>query len=99
MPQPRRPDFLRMACVTASVSYRESLTEDELVQALLSGKVPRNRRPHLHTLFDEGSPRIIAGLLEQVGKSAKPGTVVANAQRIARELDVLPRVQDWLKSI
>jgi hypothetical protein len=88
-----------MACATASVSYRESLTKDELVQALLSGKVPQNRRPHLHTLFDEGSPRVILGLLEQVGNSAKPGKVVANARRIAKELHVLPRVQDWLKSI
>jgi precorrin-6B methylase 2 len=89
-----------MGCTTASVSYRESLTKDELVQALLSGKVPQNRRPHLRTLFDEGSPGVILGLLEQVGNSAKPGKkVVANARRIAKELHVLPRVQDWLKSI
>lgn len=99
MPNLRRLDFIRMACMTASVSYRDLLTEDEWVQALLSGKVPRNRRPHLHTLFDEAPPRIIAGLLEEVGKWAKPGKVIANARRIARELDVSPRVQGWLKSI
>lgn len=87
-----------MACITANVSYRESLTQDELVHALLSGKVPRNRRPHLRTLFDEAPRQLIAGLLQEVGKWAKPGKVVANVQSIAMELDVLPRVQDWLKA-
>jgi hypothetical protein len=35
------------------VSYRESLTPDELVQALLTGKVPQNRQAHFHVLLDE----------------------------------------------
>lgn len=97
--KPRRPDFIRMACTTASVSFRETMEPDELVHALLSGKVPRNRRPHLRTLLDESSQRLIAGLVQEVGKWAKPGKVIANVQRIARDLDVLSRVQDWLKTL
>jgi transcriptional regulator with XRE-family HTH domain len=97
--KPHRPDFIGMACTTASVSYRERLTQDELLHALLSGKVPRTRRPHLQTLFDEASQRLIAGLVQEVSKWAKPGKVVGNVRRIARELDVLPRVQEWLKTI
>ena len=97
--KPRRPDFIFMACATASVSYRESLTQDELVHTLLSGKVSRNRRPHLRTLLDEAPQRLIAGLVQEVGRWVKPGKVIGNVQRIARELDVLSRVQDWLKTI
>jgi len=99
MRKPRQPDFIFMACTVASVSYRESLTQDALVHALLSGKVPRNRRPHLRTLFDEASQPLIAGLVQEVSKWAKPGKVVGNVRRIARDLDVLPRVQEWLKTI
>ena len=99
MPKPRRPDFIRTACMTASVSYRELLTSDELVGALVSGKVPQNRRPHLRTLLDEASQTLIAGLVQDVARSTKSGKVVGNLRRIARELDVLPKVQDWLKTI
>jgi len=99
MPNPRHPDFIRMACMTASVSFRELLTSDELVGALLSGKVPENRRPHLRTLLDEAPQTLVAGLVQDVGRLTKSGKVVGNLQRIARELDALPRVQDWLRTI
>src|SRR2546425_8104831 len=46
-PRKRGPDFVRMACTSASVRYRQPLTEHELVHALLSAKISRNRRPHL----------------------------------------------------
>ena len=97
--KPRRPDFISAACTSASVSYRELLAQDELVHALLSGKVPRNRRPHLRTLLDEAPRRVVEGLVHEVGKWAKPGRVIGNVQKMAAELDVLPRVQDWLKTI
>ena len=97
--KPSRPDFISAACTSASVSYRELLAQDELVHALLSGKVPRNRRPHLRTLLDEAPRRVVEGLVHEVGKWAKPGRVIGNVQKMAAELDVLPRVQDWLKTI
>jgi len=77
-----------MACITASVSYKETLTPDELVRALLSGKVHRDRRPHIRTLLDEGSPSLIEGLIHELGKWAKPGKVAANVRKIAVELYV-----------
>ena len=94
----RRPDFIQMACTTASVSFRESVTPDELVHALLSGKVPRNRRPHLRALLEESPRPLLEGLLEQVGRWARPGKVAGNIQRIAAELGVQRRTSTWLKT-
>src|SRR5438876_11184513 len=41
-----KPDYVRMACTVANVSFRDTLTEDELVRALATGKVRANRRAH-----------------------------------------------------
>src|SRR6202023_967545 len=38
-PQPKLPDFLRLASTAASVSFKTTLSERELLRALLSGKV------------------------------------------------------------
>ncbi len=94
----RRPDFIQMACTTASVSFRETLTPDELVHVLLSGKVPRNRRPHLRTLLEEAPRPLLEGLVREVGKWAKPGRVAGNLERIAASLGVSRKVHDWLKT-
>ena len=93
----RRPDFIGMACTTSSVSYRETLTPDELVHALLSAKVPRNRRPHLRTLLEEAPRSLLEGLVREVGKWAKPGKVAGNVATIADELGVSKRTREWLK--
>ena len=94
----RRPDYISMACTTSSVSYKEALTPDELVHALLSGRVPRNRRPHLRTLLEEAPRPLLEGLVQRVGKWAKLGKVAGNLERIAAKLDASRRVQDWLKA-
>jgi transcriptional regulator with XRE-family HTH domain len=94
----RRPDFIGMACTTSSVSYRETLTPDELVHALLSGKVPRNRRPHLHTLLEEASRPLLEGLVQEVGKWARPGKVAGNVLSIADQLGVSRRTREWLRT-
>ena len=93
----RRPDFIGMACTTSSVSYRETLTPDELVHALLSAKVPRNRRPHLRTLLEEAPRSLLEGLVREVGKWAKPGKVAGNVATIADELSVSQKTREWLK--
>jgi hypothetical protein len=80
------PDFLSMACTTASVSYRESLLPEELLQALLTGKVPKNRRAQFHVLLDEAPIALLQGLLAQVGRRATLEQVVKNFERIAKEL-------------
>ena len=49
----RRSDYVRVAATTASVSFKQPLDEDELILALLTGKVPPGKRPHFRLLFDE----------------------------------------------
>ena len=87
----RRPDFLRMAATTASVSFDAALTEAELRRALLTGKVPHHRRPHLLVLFNEVTPAILKGLVQQVGQWAKPGKAERNVAKLARELGIQGR--------
>jgi len=87
MVRERRPDFLRMAATTASVSYKTPLTEAELLGSLLSGKVPAGKRPHLRTLLEEARPELIKGMISEVGKWTKPGKIEKNLEKIARELE------------
>ncbi|MGC2519869.1 MAG: helix-turn-helix domain-containing protein [Burkholderiales bacterium] len=95
-PKKRGPDFIRMACTSANVRYREMLTEDELVRALLSGKVARNRRPHLRSLLEEAPRPVLKGLVEQAGKWTKPGKVERNVLKLAETLHASERVREWL---
>jgi hypothetical protein len=85
-----------MACTTASVSYRESLTPEELVQALLTGQVPQRRQAHFHVLLDEAPIPLLQGLIEQVGKQATHEQVAKNFQRIASDLGTCRDVRAWL---
>jgi len=82
-----------MACTSASVCYREVLTPDELVRALSSGEVPRNRFPHFRMLFEEAPEALLHGLAEQMSKTLDRARVVANIFKIAEVVDVTDRVQ------
>lgn len=93
-----RQDFIRMACTTASVSYRNALTEDDLVQALLTGKVPPGKKPHLRTLLDEATPALLKGLVSEAGQWTKPGRVERNLAKIGRQVRSTRRMEDWLKT-
>ena len=95
-PKKRGPDFIRMACASANVRYRDTLTEEDLVHALLSGKVPPNRRPHMRNLLDEAPETVLRGLLHQVGTWTRPGKVGKNLLKIAEALHAAPRVREWL---
>ena len=92
LPDRRPPDFLRLASTAASVSFKTSLTEPELQRALLTGKVPAARRPHLRSLLEEAPLALLDGLIAQVSRFAKPGKVERNVARIAAALDVSRRV-------
>lgn len=95
LPRARRPNYVRMARTSASVSFREKLTEGELVRALLTGRIPVNRRPHLRVLLREAPDAMLRGLVEDVGKWTKPGRVARNLAGIAGQLK-MRRVPDWL---
>jgi transcriptional regulator with XRE-family HTH domain len=86
--KPARPgtDFISMASTSASVSFKEPLSDDELIRVLLTGKVPANRRPHMRALFDEASPAMLRGLLEEVSRWTKPGRAEKNLAVLAKSL-------------
>lgn len=83
-----RPDFVRMACTSASVSFREPLTEKELLRGLLTGGIPRKRRPHFRALFEEVPASVLKGLVHELGKWTSPERVEKNVLRIAESLGV-----------
>lgn len=82
------PDFIRMAATSASVSYRSPLSEDELIRALLTGKVPASRRPHFRTLLEEASPALLQGLVEEARRWTKPGRVEKNLAQILSAINL-----------
>jgi len=83
---PGRPDFVAMACTTASVSYRHPLTESELIRALLTGKPSPGKRANFRTLFDEAPQSLLDGVVDEVGQWTKPGRVRKNVASIAQEI-------------
>lgn len=86
-PKLRKRDYLKLACTSASVSYRQSLSPEELAHVLMSGIAPANRRPQLRVVFDEVPESIFEGLLSQVESWTKPGRVRKNAEKLAIQLD------------
>jgi hypothetical protein len=93
----RRPNYVRMARASASVSFREKLSEGELVRALLTGRIPVNRRPHFRVLLQEVPQAVLKGLVEDVGRWTQPGRVAGNLAAIAAQLRI-SRVPEWLKN-
>jgi transcriptional regulator with XRE-family HTH domain len=55
-----------VAARTASTSYREPLSGEQLRQALLTGNVDANRQPHLRALLDEAPLGLLASVVEQL---------------------------------
>jgi len=100
-PAPRisEPDFIRLAATTASVSFKQPLTEAELMRALLSGKVPLAKRPHFRLLFEEARPALVRGLVNEVSRWTKPGKVEKNLTAIARDVGATDRIDEWLKTV
>ena len=92
-PARRGPDFVAMASTSASVSFREPLSEEELIRTLLTGKVPANRRPHMRALLDEASPALLQGLLEEVSGWTKPGRAEKNLAAIVKALGTTRKIR------
>ena len=94
----RRPaDYLAVAATAASVGFREALTEDQLLKALLTGKIPDKKRPHFRRLLEDSPPELIGHLTEQVGAWAKRGRVERNLLSIAKVLEVEPQTK-WTRA-
>ena len=96
IPRFKPQDFIQMASKTASVSFKNILSEDELIKALISGKIPAGKKPHFRTLIDEAPPSVLDGLIKEVARWTKPGRVESNLTRIAREAKTTRRIEEWL---
>ena len=94
----RRSDAIRVAATTASVSFKQPLGEDELILALLTGKIPAGKRPHIRLLFEEAAPSLVRGLIGEVGRWSKPGRVEKNVAKLAHDIGATERIQEWIKS-
>jgi transcriptional regulator with XRE-family HTH domain len=88
MPQARRidRDYLRLACISANVSFREPISPDTLAKALLSGKAPPDQHPHLRVVFDEVPDPIFDGLIDQVSHWGKPERIRDNVEAVGQAI-------------
>lgn len=96
--RPRRPDYVRMACTTANVSFRSALTQDELIHALVTGKVPAKRGAHIRTLLDEAPATLLNGLAGEAARWTRPGKLQKNFARLARDAGASRKIEEWLKT-
>jgi len=97
--RPRRPDYLRMACTSASTSFKTNLTEDELARALITGKVPVQKRAHIRALLDEAPAPLLRNLAEDARKWMKPGKLENNLHKLAEAVGATRRVEEWPKIV
>ena len=97
-PMSRKPDYVHMACVTANVSFKSTLTEDELIHALMTGKVPAKRAPHLRTLIGEAPEALLRGLLREAARWTRPGKLQGNIRKLAQALGVSRSIDAWFKT-
>ena len=95
-PRVRRPDYVRMACTTASTSYKSALGEEELIHALITGKVPAKRSAHMRVLFEEAPTALMKGLAGEAARWMKPRKLEKNLLKLAGTLGVSPKVEEWL---
>jgi HTH-type transcriptional regulator/antitoxin HipB len=87
-------DYVALAASAGSTGFRESLTQEELVRALLSGQAPARKGPHLRRLLEDSPPQVVQRLVAQVAAWTKPGRVEKNLEALAKKLDVQPR-REW----
>lgn len=91
-PKKSAPDFLEMACLSANVSYKGKLAREELARVLMTGKVPKDKRPQLRVVFDELPPSIFDGLVQQVAKLCAESKLKKNVEAVAKAIHSQKRV-------
>jgi hypothetical protein len=96
LPQTRRSNLVGVASTAASVSFKTSVSERELLDAFLTGKVPADRGPHIRALFQEAPPALAQGLVEQIRRSTKPGRLERNLDKLAKAVGLPEVPQKWL---
>ena len=84
-----------MACTSANVSFKTSLTEDELAHAIVTGKVPKGKAAHLRVLFDETPLKMLKGLAEEANNWANPGKLHRNLEQLANKSGASRKIEEW----
>ncbi len=84
----KRKDPFEAACTTASISYKNPLTVDELIRGLLTGAIPAGKRPHFRTLLQEVPKILLQELVSEAKRWSEAGKVEKNLVKIADELGV-----------
>jgi len=85
-------DYIALACTSANVSYKGKLDKTELVHALVTGKIPPDKRPQLRVVFDELPPPIFEGLLHQIGAWCTKKKLLKNVSLMAEKLHSVRRI-------
>ena len=89
-------DYVRMAATAASTGFREPLSEEELLRALLMGKMPASKRPHLRRMLEDSPPSLVQSLIAQVAEWSDEAKLRANVTALANALDVDVR-PEWIR--
>lgn len=61
-----RTPALKLAARSASVSYKQSISEGQLADILVNGDCPPDWVPHVFALLDEAPVSLLAGVVEQI---------------------------------
>ena len=91
-----QPSALLMASRSASVSYKEILTPEELLAALSTGKIPSGRNAHVASWLDEAPLKVVVSSVELASKktAVPPKQLWKHVSAWAREFNS-PR-QAWV---
>ena len=93
-PLGRPRNALIMASRSSSVSYKETISAQELADALTSGTIPPNRRAHLATLIDELPISMLVCAVEEAANHANmaPKKIWRHISRWAKDFQSPRRV-------
>ena len=87
-------DAIAVAASAGSTGFKEPLSGEELIWALLTGNPPARKSPHLRRLLEDSSPRLVAGLVNQISNWVEPARVQRGLLSLAAKLDVAAR-REW----
>ena len=87
-------DAIAVAASAGSTGFKEPLSGEELIRALLTGIPPARKSPHLRRLLEDSSPRLVAGLVSQISNWVEPTRVQRGLLSLAAKLDVAAR-REW----
>ena len=93
----RRSDYVKIAATAGSTGFRAPLHEEELVDALQSGKPPIRKKAHLRRLLEDSPPSLVRRLLAQVSKSSSRTQLNKSFVALVKALDVELR-PEWTET-